>query len=197
MLQDLVRLTRGGPRVDRDVAAALLREFGSLSGVIGGSPARMRRAGADPSIVAMLRCCHRAMSQVLLEEVVRRPVIGSSTALLNYLRFELRSETVETFRTLYLNGRHELIMHEVTATGTIDSAPFLPREIIGRALELGATSLVIAHNHPSGDPRPSSQDLESTHLLARLCEGLDILLIDHVIVGRGAIVSLRRQGLLE
>lgn len=178
------------------MAAALLREFGSMSAVIGGSPARMRRAGADPTIVAMLLCCRRAMSLALLDEVVRRPVIESSAALMDYLRFEVCSETVETFRTLYLNARNELIAHETTSTGTVDSVPFLPREIIGRALELGAMSIVIAHNHPSGDPRPSAQDLDCTRLLARLCEGLDILLIDHVIVGRGAVVSMRRQGLL-
>ncbi len=147
-------------------------------------------------VVAMLRCCRRAMSLALLAEVVRRPVIESSAALLDYLRFEMHSDTVETFRTLYLNARHELIAHETTSTGTVDSAPFLPREIIGRALELGATSIVVAHNHPSGDPRPSAQDLDCTRLLSRLCEGLDILLVDHVIVGRGAVISLRRQGLL-
>lgn len=141
----------------------------------------------------VIGCCREFLSSALLDEVVRRPVIASSSALMDYLCFELRSETNERFRSLYLNARHELLAQE-TSKGTIDAVPFVPREIIGRALELGATSIIIAHNHPSGDPKPSPRDLECTRLLAQLCHGMDISFLDHVIVGRGSFVSLRREG---
>lgn len=145
----------------------------------------------------MIGCCREIASLALLDEVLQRPVIASSSALMDYLTFDLRSETNETFRSLYLNARHELLAQDTTAKGTIDAAPFLPREIIGRALEIGATAIIVAHNHPSGDPSPSARDLECTRLLARLCHDLDISFLDHVIVGRGSFVSLRREGALE
>lgn len=128
--------------------------------------------------------------------MISGPILGSSSAVLDYLRFSLASTTVETFRTLFLNARNELLADETTSVGTVGAAPFYPREIIGRAIELGATSLIVAHNHPSGDPRPSREDMDCTLALASVCEGLDIALLDHVIVTRGSATSMRAAGLL-
>lgn len=117
--------------------------------------------------------------------------------MLDYLRFDLANELNEQFRALYLNGRHELVAEETIARGTIDSAPFYAREVIGRAIEFGAASLIVVHNHPSGDPQPSREDVDCTRSLASLCAGLGIVLLDHVVVGRHAAVSLRQAGLLQ
>lgn len=130
------------------------------------------------------------------ETVTSGPILGSSSAVLEYLRFSLASTTSEEFRTLFLNARNELLADETTSIGTVDAAPFYPREIIGRAIELGATSLIVAHNHPSGDPRPSREDMACTLALAKLCAGLDIALLDHVIVTRCTATSMRAAGLL-
>lgn len=104
--------------------------------------------------------------------------------------------TRERFRTLHLNARNELLLDDETTPGTIDAAPFYAREIVGRAIEIGTTSLILVHNHPSGNPRPSSRDIDATRSLAIICAGLSITLLDHLIVGRNNIISLRSAGLL-
>ncbi len=141
-----------------------------------------------------MRLCNTAVGIVLQGRVCERTVIGSSSALLDYLHFKLSTVTTERFRTLFLNARNELLADEQIVAGTVDSAPFYSREIIGRAIELGATSLILVHNHPSGDPNPSAEDVECTRRLAMLCAGLDITLLDHLIVGRLGTVSLRAAG---
>lgn len=124
-------------------------------------------------------------------------MIGSSSATLDYLRFQLGHETRERFTVLYLNARLELITDFTVVVGTIDAAPFYPREIIAKALDIGATSLILAHNHPSGCPLPGEEDVACTRSLAATCRALGINLIDHVIVGANGTESLRRSGLLE
>lgn len=174
----------------------MLDEFRSFAAVLKGAPRRLRRAGADESVILALHLCGTAVSVALREAVTSGPILGSSSAVLDYLRFSLASSTSEEFRTLFLNARNELLADETTSVGTVDAAPFYPRAIIGRAIELGATSLIVAHNHPSGDPSPSSADLACTMALANLCAGLDITLLDHVVVARGAATSMRAAGLL-
>jgi len=124
------------------------------------------------------------------------PIIGTSSALRNYLMVDMGSARRERLRTLHLDAANRLILDDETAIGTVDSAPLYAREIVGRAIEVGATSIILVHNHPSGDPRPSTRDVEATRTLADLCSGLDIVLLDHLIVGRGEVVSLRALGLL-
>jgi DNA repair protein RadC len=165
--------------------------------VLRGSEARLRRAGANQHLVDLLGLCRKAVSLALYQDATDRPVIPTSTALIAYLQFELGAETVERFRTIYLNGRNELLADDVIVSGTVDAAPFYPREIIGRAIELGATSLIVAHNHPSGDPKPSHEDVACTRALAVLCAGLGIKLLDHIVVGRSSVTSFRKCGLLK
>jgi DNA repair protein RadC len=190
VLAGLIRV--GSPSTaDPDALAdRLLGEFRSFGDVVAGSPARLRRSGADAGVMTALTSCRAAISVALREAAFEGAVISSWSALLRYLQFDLASDTTERFKALFLNARNELLADETISTGTVDGAPFYPREIIGRALEIGATSLVIAHNHPSGDPVPSREDLDCTRALDALCKGLGITLIDHVIVGRLGTVSL-------
>lgn len=125
------------------------------------------------------------------------PVISTSRALRDYLHVDMSTSRRERLRTLHLNARNELLLDEETSTGTIDAAPFHTREIVGRAIEVGGTSLILVHNHPSGDPRPSTHDVQATIALETVCQALGITLLDHLIVGRDGIVSLRGEGYLE
>lgn len=124
------------------------------------------------------------------------PVISTSSALRDYLHLEMSNDNRERFRTLYLNARNELLLDEEIA-GTVDVAPFYPREIIGRAIEIGATSLIIVHNHPSGDPAPSSRDVAVTVAFGDTCRGVGLALLDHIIIARNGVVSFRARGLLD
>jgi len=161
-----------------------------------GSTERLRRAGVSDGAIDALRWCRNAVLLTLRRRALENPVIGTSAALRDYLHVDMSSSSRERFRTLYLNARNELLREEETAVGTVDTVPFYPREIIGRAIELGSTSLIIVHNHPSGDPRPSRRDVDATLSLQTLCGGLGITLLDHLIVGRGEIHSLRASGRL-
>lgn len=178
------------------VAEVLVREFGSFAAVLNGSTPRLRRAGADEPAITALRWCRDAVLLALRRRALEQPVIGTSSALRDYLRFDMANGNRERLRTLNLNAGHELLLDEETSFGTVDSAPFYAREIIARAIEVGATSIILVHNHPSGDPRPSRRDVDATIALASLCVGVGISVLDHLIVGRDEIVSLRSMGLL-
>lgn len=198
--QAIEGLIRGSASKVRDpsfTARALLTEFESFASVLAGSAARLRRVGADDAIINAIRWCRSAVALSLRSSAAARPVIGTSSALLAYLKFQMGFETTERIRILYLNARHELLADEELVTGTVDAAPFYNREIVGRAIELGATSIIVAHNHPSGDPSPSRHDIKCTHRLSGLCSELGIFLIDHVIIGRMQAVSLRAAGYLD
>jgi DNA repair protein RadC len=136
------------------------------------------------------------MRSVLRSEVDARPVIDGGRALADYLRLVQGCEPVEVVRIFYLNAGKRLLREEVAARGTIDEAPVYVREIIRRALELGATGLVMVHNHPSGDPSPSVSDCDLTRRLADASGTMGLTLHDHVIVTAGAILSFRAEGLL-
>jgi DNA repair protein RadC len=195
-IEDLIRRSASRVFDPSSTARALLTEFGSFASVLAGSAARLRRVGADDAIIDAICWCRSAVALSLRGAAADRPVIGTSSALLAYLKFQMGSETTERIRVLYLNARHELLADEESATGTVDAAPFYNREIVGRAIELGATSIIVAHNHPSGDPRPSREDIACTHKLSDLCGELGMVLIDHVIVGRTDVLSLRAAGYL-
>jgi DNA repair protein RadC len=114
--------------------------------------------------------------------------------VIDYLFAAMAHEPVEQLRILYLNTRNRLLLDETVAEGSVNVAPVYPREIVRRSLEVGATALILAHNHPSGDPRPSREDIRVTRLVAAASGALDISLHDHVIVARSGWISLRAEG---
>ena len=105
-------------------------------------------------------------------------------------------ERIEQFRVLFLDRRNRLLADEAQARGTVDHTPVYPREVVKRALELHATALILVHNHPSGDPQPSADDIAMTREVARAASALSIVLHDHLIVGNGRLYSFRREGLI-
>jgi DNA repair protein RadC len=136
------------------------------------------------------------MLHALRPEALEGPVLGDSDAVAAYLFAAMAHARVEQLRVLYLDARNRLLLDETMSEGSVNIAPIYPREIVRRCLEIGATALILAHNHPSGDPEPSGEDIRLTRLVAAAGETLEIRLHDHVIVARSGWISLRAAGYL-
>ena len=145
---------------------------------------------------AILKRISEALRPALRRELDRAPVISSGQTLIDYLLHSMMRLEVEEVRVLYLNAVNRLRADEAMGRGTVDAVTIYPREIIKRALELGATAIILAHNHPSGDPNPSEGDLEATRRLVRAGRELKIAVHDHIIVTSASCISMRAEGLL-
>ena len=176
-------------------ADRMLSELGSLHRALGAEYATLERlAGRDAA--AALAVAHEAARRLTLERPGRRQVITSWTQLSAFLSVTMAGRAREEFHVVFLDRKNQLIASELQATGTVDHAPVYPREIIRRALELGASALILAHNHPSGDPTPSRADIDMTKQVQEAGRALQIAVHDHVIVGRDGLTSFRHQGLI-
>ncbi len=186
------------PRRDvKPVAKALLARFGSLSGVLAAPAADLVKIdGIGETVAAYLKAITELQSRAAREEIRQRPAISSWTALVSYVRTELQHEGREQFRVLFLDRKNQLIADEVMGQGTVDHAPVYPREIARRALELQASSLILVHNHPSGDTTPSRADIDMTREIISVLDPLDITVHDHLIAGTGGVTSFRSSGLI-
>jgi DNA repair protein RadC len=186
------------PRIDtKPIARSLIRRFGSRAGVLN---ADARALAAHPQMgetsAATLKIVALAARRLARQQVREQPVIGSWQALIDYLTIDMAHLTVERVRVLYLNAQNMLIHDEHVGDGSIDEAAIHPREVIRRALDLGATALIVVHNHPSGSPEPSRADIDITNRIAEAGRLLGIVVHDHVIIGRQGHVSLRAKGLV-
>jgi DNA repair protein RadC len=186
------------PRRDtKPLAKKLLREFGGFGGLLAADAATIARVGdMSESAVAALKVAQAAAIRLLEGEVKERPVLGSWQALLDYLHADMAHLSVERVRVLFLNSRNVLIANENMWEGSVDEAAVYIREIMRRALDLHATAIIVVHNHPSGDPAPSQQDIRLTRDLAEAGRHLKINLHDHVIIGASGHSSLRAMGLI-
>lgn len=161
--------------------------YGSLASVMRAAE-QSKIGGAVGSTLTILAQAHKA---VLRSKVAARPIMGSSKSVIDYLHATMASLTVEQIRVLYLNSANRLITDVIVATGTVDEAPLYPREIIKHALDTGATGMIVAHNHPSGDPTPSAADVAHTQDLISACSALHIRVHDHIIIGATGWTSMR------
>lgn len=186
------------PRGDtKPVAKALLRRFGSLAGVLNAEPAALAQVeGVSESSVGALKIALLAARRLARGEVQDQPILGSRQALLDYLRIDMAHLTVERVRVLYLNAQNRLVLDHHASEGSVDEAAVHPREIIRKAMDLGATALILVHNHPSGSPEPSRADIQITNRIAEAGRLLGIAVHDHIIIGRQGHVSLRSKGLI-
>ena len=177
-------------------AEILLDRFGSLSAVLAAPHGEVIRALGPGSEVHAERLSNLQdlLICIFQSRVAERPVVASSAAVRAYLLMRLRHESREQLRVLYLDPASALILDELTGVGTVDHAPVYPREIVRRALELGAKYLLLVHNHPSGDPQASYADIQMTERIERAATVFEIGLVDHLIVGRNDLFSLRDNG---
>ena len=186
------------PRRDtKPIARALVQRFGSYAGAIAAPVGELRGVeGLGEAGAAALKIVQAAALRLAKAEIAYRPVLNHWDRLIEYLTAVLARERVEQARALFLDQRNRLIADEVQSVGTVNHTPLYPRELIRRALEHHATAIILVHNHPSGDPTPSPEDVAMTREIKLAASTLSIVLHDHVIVGNGKWVSLKRLGLL-
>ena len=186
------------PRGDvKPLAKRLIDRFGSFSAAISAEPAAiMEVEGMGEASLVALKTVREAAVRLAREDVLERPVIASWRKLLAYCRAAMGHEKTEQFRILFLDRRNVLIADEMQQKGTVDHTPVYPREVVKRALELGASAIIMVHNHPSGDPTPSQSDVEMTREVREAAEKLGIELHDHVIITRRDHVSFKSLNLI-
>lgn len=181
----------------KPLAKELMQQFKSFNGVITAEPAALRRVrGMGEVSVAALKVVQAAAVRLARGEIMERSVINSWDRLVDYCMAAMGHEKVEQTRVLFLDKRNHLIADERQARGTVDHTPLYPREVVKRALELGATAIILVHNHPSGDPTPSRADIEVTKQVQDAASKLGIALHDHLVIGRDGPASFKSLGLL-
>jgi len=186
------------PRGDvKPLAKQLLARFGSFAEVISAEPARLKETdGIGPATIAAFKVVRVAALRLSRAAVLGQPVVSSWDALIDYCQASMAYEKTEQFRILFLDRKNVLITDEVQQKGTVDHTPVYPREVMKRALDLGASALIMVHNHPSGDPTPSHADIEITNQIREAGRNLGITLHDHLVIGKGTYSSFKTMGLL-
>jgi len=179
-------------------AASAVRRFGCYAAVLAAPEAELRNVpGLGTHCVAAIKLIHAAAVRHARAAIAARPVLADRQKLNDYLAAALARERIEQFRILFLDERGMLRADEVQATGTVNHTPVYPREVVRRALALEAKAVVLVHNHPSGDPSPSREDIEMTRQVREAASVMNIGLRDHIIVGNGRWLSFRDEGYLD
>jgi len=185
------------PRVDtKPLAKRLLHDFGGIGPLLSASADNLRREGITDPTIAALKIAEATALRLLEARVERQPILSSWDALGDYLHAAMAHRRVEEVRILFLNAKNVLIANEALWKGSVDEASVHVREVIARAIALGATALIIVHNHPSGDPTPSQQDIRLTRDLVEAGRHMKVTVHDHVIVGTHGRTSMRAMGLI-
>ena len=175
----------------------ITKRFGSFAEVISAEPEALAEVkGLGEAGIVALKTAQAAALRLARGQVMDHHVLGNWQQLMDYFHSAMAYAATERFRILYLGTRNHLIVDEVQQTGTVDHTPVYPREVVKRALELGATALIMVHNHPSGDPTPSRADIDMTRQVKEAGEKLGITLHDHVVIGRSGAASFKTLGLL-
>lgn len=191
-------LFRAIPRQDvKPLARLLIETFGDFNRVLSAQAARLADVpGVGPSVIIELKVLEQASHRLARSKVMKRHVISSWDAVLDYCHTVMAHRETEQFRILYLDRKNTLIADEEQAKGTVDHVPVYPREVVKRALELNASALILVHNHPSGDPTPSDQDIAMTAQIDQAAKALGLALHDHLVIGKSTELSFRSKGLL-
>lgn len=186
------------PRRDvKPLAKKLLAVFqNDLCALVAAAPTRLATLGLSKSAIVSLKSVEAISKRAAQAGLRKRPILSSWAQLTDYLQIAMGMEEKEQFRLLFLNKKNELICDEIQQKGTVDHTPVYPREVVKRALELGATALILVHNHPSGDPTPSNADIEMTATLCAAAAPLGVEIHDHIIVSRNGQTSFKSMGLI-
>jgi len=191
-------LFRAIPRRDvKPLARRLLDEFGDFNRVLSAPIDRLTAVkGIGEAVALELKIIEAAAHRLTRSKIMQRHVISSWDAVLNYCHATMAHRETEQFRVLFLDRKNILVADEEQARGTVDHVPVYPREIVKRALELNASAFILVHNHPSGDPSPSPEDIEMTNRVNDAAAALGLILHDHLIIGKSREISFKTEGLL-
>ena len=191
-------LFRAIPRQDvKPLARRLIDRFGDFARVLSApADALMETQGVGDAVVTELKIVEAAAQRLARGRVMDRPVLSSWDALLDYCHTAMSHAETEHFRVLFLDRKNVLIADEEQGRGTVDHVPVYPREVVRRALQLNASALILVHNHPSGDPTPSSADIDMTERIRLAADAVGIVLHDHLVIGKSAETSFRSEGYL-
>ncbi len=186
------------PRKDvKPLAKNLIKHFGSYKNVLNAEHDKLAAFdGLSETSAITLKSVQAAAHRLMKHEVMNLPVLNSWARLIDYCTATMGHEKREFFRILFLNKKNELIADEIQGIGTIDHTPVYVREVAKRSLELGATAIILVHNHPSGDPKPSEDDIEMTKQICHALEALAIVVHDHLIISKNGHTSFRSEGIL-
>ena len=191
-------LTYAIPRKDvKPLAKALLAKFGTLGGVLTAPAEELQRVpGLGPASVVLLQVCQQLALRVRRAGLTEQPLLDNRLALLDYLYTRYASSTREEVHALYVNSQLKLIAEETLFTGTLETVAASPRDVLKRALAHNAAGLILAHNHPEGEPKPSAADRDFTTQLLQAASALGVTLHDHLIIGAAAHYSFKSAGQL-
>jgi DNA repair protein RadC len=186
-------LFRALPRRDvKPLAKALITKFGSFAETVHAPENLLKEVGGlGDSAITEIKLIAATASRVAKGQVKQKTVLSSWSAVIDYCRASMAFADKEQFRILFLDKRNQLIADELQQVGTIDHTPVYPREVVKRALELSATAIILVHNHPSGDPTPSTADIQMTKSIMAISSPLGIAVHDHIIVGKNGHASLK------
>ncbi len=191
-------LTLGTPRTDcKQPAKDALKKWGSLKAVLEAPPKELKKIkGIGDHNVFGLKLTQDVARRYLADRIVDMDYIQSSEDVLDYLRHNLRDKSQELFMVIYLNGRNQILKMETLFEGTLNTSAVYPREVVKKALENDASALVLVHNHPSGNPSPSKDDLTITKKLKEAAKTIDIYIHDHLIIAGNDVYSFADHGLI-
>lgn len=186
------------PRRDvKPLAKDILKRFGSLSEAMSATLSELQTIhGISENTAITLKAMTATAHRMTKQELMQKPILNNWTRLMDYCHATMAHEKREHFRILFLNKKNELLADEIQGSGTVDHTPAYPREIMKRALELGSTAMILLHNHPSGDPKPSKADIEMTAHIIRAGEPFHITIHDHIIISRNGYTSFKNEGLI-
>ena len=185
------------PRRDtKDQAKDLIHKFGGIGPLLSASADTLRREGLSESVIGALKIAEATSLRLLETRAEGAPVLSSWEALCDYLHAAMAHSRTEQVRVLFLNARNMLLANEAMWRGSVDEASVHVREVISRAIALGATALIVVHNHPSGDPTPSQADVKLTRELVEAGRHMKVTVHDHVIVGSAGRTSMKAMGLI-
>ncbi|TNE28080.1 MAG: JAB domain-containing protein [Alphaproteobacteria bacterium] len=186
------------PRRDvKPLAKKLIDHFGGFADVLAADPKSLTAVtGVSENTAAFLKTVYAAGGRMLKQKLADAPILSSWKSLLDYCHATMAHEKKEHFRVLFLNRKNRLIRDEIQQSGTVDHTPVYPREVVKRALEIGATAVILVHNHPSGDPTPSNADIEMTKEIVRAVTPVDVVVHDHLIISATGHYSFKAHGYL-
>jgi DNA repair protein RadC len=192
-------LTLAKPRVDcKPLAKDLLKRFGSLPALLAADVSTLSDIkGVGDSTATAIKLVQALAQRMLKRDVLDKPVLDSWNKVLDYCHAVMAQAREEQLRLFFLDGRNALVADEVQSKGTVNHTPLYVREVVKRALELGASALIMAHNHPSGDPSPSRDDIALTREVRNALKTVGVSLHDHIIIGRKGHASLRSLNVID